>query len=101
MGFDSGAGSLAASGGSTSDIQFHWNKNDFSNFTQTNDYSYNASTSSWTTTTNVTVYDNGALIYGTEPPWGIYFIAGARSFTFLEPASERSGRGPPRRRGAA
>jgi len=48
-------------------MQLRWNKNNFTNFTQTNDYSYNASTSAWTTTTAVTVYRNGVLVYGTEP----------------------------------
>jgi hypothetical protein len=67
FGFTSGAGSLAASGGTTSDMQLRWNKNDFTNFTQTNDYSYNASTTAWVTTTKVTAYLNGALVYGTEP----------------------------------
>jgi Cellulose binding domain len=67
FGFASGAGSLAASGGTTSDMQLRWNKNDFTNFTQTNDYSYNASTTAWVTTTKVTAYLNGALVYGTEP----------------------------------
>ena len=67
FGFTTAAGSLAASGGTTSDMQLRWNKNNFTNFTQTNDYSYNASTSAWTTTTAVTVYRNGVLVYGTEP----------------------------------
>jgi hypothetical protein len=66
FGFTSTAGSLNANGGSTGDIQLRWNKSDFSNFTQTNDYSYNGA-ASYTATTKVTVYRNGTLIYGTEP----------------------------------
>jgi hypothetical protein len=41
-------------------------KNDSSSYTQTGDYSYNGSTSLATTTT-VTVYLGGALVYGVEP----------------------------------
>jgi hypothetical protein len=66
FGFATGL-SLAPSGGTTGDIQVRWNKNDFSVFTFSNDYSYNASTTTWTATTKVTVYLNGVLVYGTEP----------------------------------
>ena len=45
--------------------QFH--KNDWRNYTETNDYSYNAATA-FTVTTRVTVYRLGMLVYGTEPP---------------------------------
>jgi hypothetical protein len=64
LGFTAAAGSLAA--GATAEIGPGFNKNDFSQFTQTNDYSYNSSTT-FTTTTTVTVYLNGALVYGVEP----------------------------------
>jgi hypothetical protein len=75
FGFRTGAGSLAAGGNASSDtspsttgeIQLRINKSDFSNYTQTNDYSYNGVTG-YTATTKVTVYRNGTLIYGTEPP---------------------------------
>jgi hypothetical protein len=43
-----------------------WQQN-FANMTQTNDYSYNASDTSNTLNPHITVYDNGQLIYGTEP----------------------------------
>jgi hypothetical protein len=64
FGFTTAAGSLAP--GATAEIGPGFNKNDFSAFTQTNDYSYNASTT-FTTTTKVTVYLGGALVYGVEP----------------------------------
>jgi Cellulose binding domain len=75
FGFKTGAGSLAAGGNASTDtspsttgeIQLRINKSDFSNYTQTNDYSYNGVTG-YTATTKVTVYRNGTLIYGTEPP---------------------------------
>jgi hypothetical protein len=65
VGFTSGAGTLAA-GANTNEIQPRFNKNDFSNYKETDDYSYTGSTS-YMTTTKVTAYLNGSLIYGTEP----------------------------------
>ena len=65
VGFTTSAGTLSA-GASTGDIQLRFNKSDFTNYTETDDYSYLATTS-YTTTTKVTAYLNGTLIYGTEP----------------------------------
>jgi hypothetical protein len=69
FGFTTAAGNLAP--GATAELGPGFNKNDFSPFTQTNDYSYNSSTS-FTVTTKVTVYittsAGTALVYGTEPP---------------------------------
>ena len=65
VGFGSGAGSLAA-GASTGDIQNRFNKTDWSNFDETNDYSYGTNTS-YADATKVTVYVNGTLAHGTEP----------------------------------
>jgi hypothetical protein len=68
FGFTAAAGNLAP--GATAELGPGFNKNDFSRFTQTNDYSYNSSTS-FTVTTKVTVYittsSGTALVYGTEP----------------------------------
>jgi hypothetical protein len=64
IGFTAAAGSLAA--GATAEFQVQFHKNDWSFFTQTNDYSYNGLTA-FTATTNVTVYRLGTLVYGTEP----------------------------------
>jgi mannan endo-1,4-beta-mannosidase len=65
LGFTAAAGSLNP--GATTQVLVQFHKNDWCNFTQANDYSYNASTS-WATTTRVTVYRAGFLVYGTEPP---------------------------------
>ena len=66
VGFTTAAGSLAP-GASTGQVQSAVNKSDWSNFTQTNDYSFNAADTAWTANTNVTVYVNGTLVWGTEP----------------------------------
>jgi len=65
IGFAAAAGSLNP--GATAEFGLGWHKNDWSDFTQTNDYSYNAATA-FATTTRVTVYRVGVLVYGTEPP---------------------------------
>ena len=64
MGFNAAAGNLNA--GATAEFQLGWHKNDWTTFTQTNDYSFNAATA-FTTTTRITVYRVGVLVYGTEP----------------------------------
>jgi hypothetical protein len=64
--FAAAAGNLA-SGANTSDIQARFNKNDFSPYNEANDYSYTGSLS-FMTTTKVTVYRLGVLVYGMEPP---------------------------------
>ncbi|NUS14494.1 MAG: glycosyl hydrolase family 5, partial [Streptomyces sp.] len=58
-------GSLAA-GASTGDIQARLNKTDWSNFSETGDYSYGTNTS-YADAPRITVYVNGTLVYGTEP----------------------------------
>jgi hypothetical protein len=66
VGFTSSAGSVAANstGGK---IKLIVQKSDFSNFDQTNDYSFNASFTTFTNWQNVTLYQNGVLVWGTEP----------------------------------
>ncbi|MBW8804292.1 MAG: glycoside hydrolase family 9 protein [Catenulisporales bacterium] len=66
VGFTAGAGSLAV-GASTGQIQSAINKTDWSNFTQTGDYSFNAADTAFTANPLVTVYVSGKLVYGTEP----------------------------------
>ncbi len=66
VGFSSGAGSLAA-GTSTGPIETRFNKIDYTMFNQTNDYSWNSSVTSWQPYGNVGLYDNGQLVWGTEP----------------------------------
>ncbi|SEE20026.1 endoglucanase [Streptomyces misionensis] len=65
VGFTSGAGSLAA-GASTGDIQARINKSDWSNFNESDDYSY-ATNTAYADATKVTVYLDGTLAGGIEP----------------------------------
>jgi chitodextrinase len=66
LGFGSAAGSLAA-GRSTGDIQLRLAKSDWSNFTQTNDWSFDATKTAAVDWGRVTLYQGGTLIWGTEP----------------------------------
>ncbi|HEY0753242.1 MAG TPA: cellulose binding domain-containing protein [Ktedonobacteraceae bacterium] len=66
IGFTSAAGSLAANG-NTGDLQARFNRTDWSNYNQANDYSWNQNQTSYAPWTQVTLYLNGQLIYGTEP----------------------------------
>ncbi len=65
IGFTSAAGSLAA--GATVEIQSRFAKSDWSNYNQANDYSFNASASSYTSWSHITGYISGTLNSGTEP----------------------------------
>jgi endoglucanase len=66
VGFGTGAPALAP-GANTGPIQDRFNHADWSNYTQTNDYSFSAAATSLTANSKVTVYVNGALVSGTEP----------------------------------
>jgi hypothetical protein len=63
--FTSGAGTLAAGAGTEVKARF-W-KSDWSNFTQTNDYSFNATATNYVDWANTTGYVSGALAWGTQP----------------------------------
>lgn len=65
VGFLSGAGNLAA--GANVTVQVRVAKNDWTNYTQTNDYSYNSSGTTFVDWTKVTGYVSGALEWGIEP----------------------------------
>jgi enterochelin esterase-like enzyme len=65
VGFTSGAGNLAA--GASVTVQCRCAKSDWSNYTQSNDYSFNSSASSYVDWTKVTGYVSGALSWGVEP----------------------------------
>lgn len=65
IGFTSGAGTLAS--GASLQIQSRVAKSDWSNYTQTNDYSFNSSATSDVDWIKVTGYSSGTLIWGTEP----------------------------------
>ncbi|GIQ67661.1 endoglucanase [Xylanibacillus composti] len=64
--FTSAAGAIAA-GGQTGDIQLRMAKTDWSNFDETNDYSYNDAMSSYQDWDKVTLYYNNTLVWGIEP----------------------------------
>jgi len=65
VGFTSGAGSLAAGGNTV--VQSRIAKTDWSNYTQTDDYSFNATGTTYADWTKVTGYVSGALQWGVEP----------------------------------
>jgi hypothetical protein len=52
---------------STNQIEFRTHWNDWKNYNEADDYSYDATKTSWADWNNVTVYQNGVLIWGTEP----------------------------------
>ena len=64
--FTSGAGSLAP-GASSGDIQVRINKNDWTNYNEANDYSYDPTKTSFADWNRVTLYRNGQLVWGVEP----------------------------------
>ncbi len=64
--FSADAGNLAL-GANTGEILNRFNKNDWSNFNQSTDYSYNGNDTTFTLTTTVTVYYQGKLVWGSEP----------------------------------
>ncbi|OZQ62030.1 cellulose binding domain-containing protein, partial [Paenibacillus odorifer] len=65
LGFSSAAGSLAA--GASIDIQVRVAKEDWSNYTQTGDYSFNAVDTNFVDWTKAPAYISGNLIWGSEP----------------------------------
>jgi hypothetical protein len=65
IGFTSGAGSLAA--GASTTVQARFAKSDWTNYTQTNDYSFNSSGTNFVDWIKVTAYISGSLQWGTEP----------------------------------
>ncbi len=65
IGFASDAGSLAA--GSSIEIRTRFAKTDWSNYTQTNDYSFNSTAADYTDWSKATGYFSGALQWGVEP----------------------------------
>ncbi|QRK07426.1 glycoside hydrolase family 9 protein [Archangium violaceum] len=66
FGFTAGAGSLAG-GRDTGEIQIRFNKSNWSNFDETNDYSFDPTKTSFSTSSKMTVYRSGVLAWGTEP----------------------------------
>ncbi|WP_328700003.1 cellulose binding domain-containing protein, partial [Chengkuizengella marina] len=64
--FTAGAGIISA-GGQSGEIQTRNNKTDWSNYDETNDYSFDASKTQFTNWDRVTLYLNGQLVWGIEP----------------------------------
>jgi hypothetical protein len=65
IGFASSTGNLGA--GVATEVQVRISKSDWSNYTQTNDYSFNATGTAYADWTKATGYVSGALQWGTEP----------------------------------
>ncbi|UPK41604.1 glycosyl hydrolase [Paenibacillus pabuli] len=65
VGFTSSAGTLNA--GQSAEIQARFSKNNWSNYNQANDYSFEASSIQYTNNEQVTGYINGQLVWGIEP----------------------------------
>jgi hypothetical protein len=65
--FQPAAGNIAANS-QTSDIQLRWGKTDFSNMTETNDYSFLSVGTTFTDDPHITLYRNGTIVWGVEPP---------------------------------
>ena len=65
IGFTSAAGSLAVGG--TAEIQSRFAKTDWTNYTQTGDYSFNASATNYVDWIYSTAYISGTLTWGSEP----------------------------------
>ncbi|OPZ89545.1 MAG: putative sporulation-specific glycosylase YdhD [Firmicutes bacterium ADurb.Bin419] len=65
IGFKNNAGSLAS--GTYVEVQSRIYKSDWSFYTQTNDYSFNNSSTTYTDWSKTTGYINGTLVWGNEP----------------------------------
>ena len=69
IGFTAAAGTLAI-GGQSGLIQVRLNKSDYSNYTQTDDYSFDATKTAYADWNHVTLYHNDDLVWGIEPGMG-------------------------------
>ncbi|WP_440118779.1 X2-like carbohydrate binding domain-containing protein [Paenibacillus sp. QZ-Y1] len=65
MGFKTAAGTLAA--GQSTEIQARFSKNDWTNYTQTDDYSFAPTQTAYVDWSKVTGYIGGSLQWGIEP----------------------------------
>lgn len=66
LSFTSGAGAIQA-GAQSGDIQLRMYKTDWSNFDESNDYSYDPTKTSYQDWNKVTLYKGGTLVWGIEP----------------------------------
>ena len=67
IGFTAAAGSIAP-GASTAEIQNRVHKDDYSNYDQSNDYSFDGAHGQLADWSRVTLYRGGKLVWGAEPP---------------------------------
>jgi cellulose 1,4-beta-cellobiosidase len=56
-----------APGGQSGEIQTRFAKSDWSNYTETGDYSFDPTKTSFVDWDHVTLYRNGVLVWGMEP----------------------------------
>jgi len=66
VGFLPAAGSITP-GGNSGEIQVRFNKTDWSNYDENNDYTFDPTKSTYELWEHVALYRNGVLIWGTEP----------------------------------
>lgn len=85
--FASGAGAIAA-GQNSGPIQGRFAKANWSNFDETNDYSFNPALTSYTVHQDVTLYQNGNLIFGQEPSQSNGFSSTKQFYLFPNPANK-------------
>jgi chitodextrinase len=69
VGFTAGAGSLSP-GQSTGEVQSRFAKNNWTNYNQSNDHSFDATKTAFADWNRVTLHQNGVLVWGTEPTGG-------------------------------
>ncbi|HEX7056712.1 MAG TPA: hypothetical protein VF260_05880, partial [Bacilli bacterium] len=60
------AGSIIA-GGNSGEIQTRINKNDWTNYNESDDYSFDATKTTFANWDHATLYQDGVLVWGTEP----------------------------------
>jgi hypothetical protein len=66
IGFARPAGAVAA-GADSGEVQSRTALSDWSNFNQSDDYSFDPKAADWTDAPRITLYRNGKLVWGTEP----------------------------------
>ncbi|CAA9244454.1 MAG: GH9 / CBM3 / CBM44 [uncultured Cytophagales bacterium] len=93
VGFTPAAGSVAA-GGNSGEVQARFSKTDWSNYTETGDYSYDPTKTAYTDWSRVTLYRNGVLVWGTEPTGAARFDYNAKGdgleiLSFPNPTTDR------------
>ena len=60
-------GGMLGPGDQTGEIQGRFHTDDYAALDESNDYSYDGTKTSFTDHTEVTAYDGGQLVWGTEP----------------------------------